>query len=203
MNKEEFQKSETIINLCRAFLMESQNGARYKFMEEKANKEKYCYLADELKKAADRCFAEGEVFYTLIEQNMEDLAIEIECDDTYPFRKANLAENFIYSADEASIARDEIYPEYARIAKEEGFPEIAEKFEYMYQIKDCLYLMMNEIGARMENDKLYKQSSITKWKCENCGHEESGKEAWSKCPFCGFEQGHVVVTLNSEKKESN
>lgn len=202
MNKQEFQNSETIVNLCRAFLMESQNGARYKFMEEKCNEEKYCYLAQLVKKASDRCLAAGKVFYSLIEESMSDASIEIEFDDLYPFRKASLAENFLYSADEAAISRDEIYLDFATTAKEEGFKEIAEKFEYMYQIKDCLYLEMMEIANKMEANKFYKNESLVKWKCDNCGHEHTGKEAWQKCPFCGFLQGHVIVEVEKDKQES-
>lgn len=202
MNKEEFQDSETIFNLCRAFLMESQNGARYKFMEEKCNEQKFCYLAQLVKKASDRCFAAGKVFYSLIEENILDSSVELDCDDLYPFRKANLKEDFLYSADEAAISRDEIYPEYARIAKEEGFKEIATKFEFMYQIKDCLYLEMMAIANKMERDKLYQDTKPLKWKCDNCGHEETKKQAWDKCPFCDFKQGHVIVEVEETKKEN-
>jgi len=200
MNKVEFQNSETIINLCRAFLLESQNGARYKFMEEKTNKEKYCYLTQMVKKASDRCFQEAKVFYNLIEQNITDSSIELECNDVYPFRKATLTEDFLYSADEASLARDEIYPEYARVAREEGYTEMAEKFEFMYQIKDCLFMEMMEIAKRLENDKLYKETKPIKWKCDNCGYENKGKEPWQKCPFCDFEQGHVIVKISEKEK---
>lgn len=201
MNKEDFQKSETIVNLCRSFLLESQNSARCKFMAEKASEEKYCYLEDLLKKTSDKMIAQAKVFYEALETNMDDLGIEIEFDDVYPFRKASLAENFLYSADEAEIARDEIYPEYATTAKEEGFVEIAKKFEFMYQIKDCLYLMMIEIANKMKENKLYKEDKPIKWKCDNCGHEETSKDAWNKCPFCGFEQGHVIVELKDDKNQ--
>jgi rubrerythrin len=201
MNKEEFQNSETLFNLCRAFLMESQNGARYKFMEEKCNEQKYCYLAQLVKKASDRCFAAAQVFYTQIEQNMKDDSIELDCDDLYPFRKASLAENFLYSSDEAAISRDEIYPEFARVAKEEGFAAISEKFELMLQMKDCLYMEMLQISQKMETGKLYEEKTPKKWKCDNCGHEHTSKQAWDKCPFCGFLQGHVVVEIDESKKE--
>ena len=86
MNKKDFENSETIINLCRAFLMESQNGSRYRFMAEKASEEKYCYLDELLIKTAKKCNAQAKVFYMLIEENQEQNDIEIEFDDVYPFR---------------------------------------------------------------------------------------------------------------------
>ena len=199
MNKETFQNSETIVNLCRAFLMESQCSARTKFMSEKAKEEKYCFLEGLLKKEHERQGAQAKVFYVAIEQNMDDLGIEIECDDVYPFRKANLEENFKYSAEEAEICRDEVYPEYIETAKQEGFKEMAEKFEKMLQIKDCLYMMMDEIYNKFKNKTLHKRKEETKWKCDNCGYEHTSKEAWDKCPFCSFEQGHVIIELKDNK----
>ena len=106
----------------------------------------------------------------------------------------------MYSADEAELARDEIYPEYASIAKEEGFTEIAKKFEMMYQIKDCLYLTMIDIANKMQEGRLYKEQTAKKWKCDNCGHEETSKEPWTKCPFCDFEQGHVIVEIEEQQE---
>jgi|AntRauTorcE11897_2_1112592.scaffolds.fasta_scaffold00016_15 rubrerythrin len=201
MNKQEFQSSQTIINVCRAFLLESQNGARCKFVSEKCNEQNYCYLGELFKTTSNRCFAQSKVFYDQIESNMKDAGIEIEFADVYPFRTANLAQDFLYTAQEAEIARDEIYPEYAEVAKQEGFKDIADKFEKMYQIKDYLYCTSNEIYKRMSNNKLYKSGHPVKWQCNNCGHAETKKQAWDKCPFCDFKQGHVIVKVEDEVED--
>lgn len=200
MNKKEFQESDTIVNLSHAFLRESQNGARCEFMSAKAKEEKHCYLEELLKKQKCRHLAVAKVFYEAIEENMEDLGIEVEIEDVYPFRKASFEENFENFVVNAEEERDEIYPEFEQTAREEGFKEIEEKFAMMHQIKDCFIMMMKEIGDKLKNKTLYKVNTAKKWKCDNCGHEHMSKEAWKMCPFCGFEQGHVIIELSDEKE---
>ncbi len=178
--------------------MESQNGARCKFMSEQAKELYYCYLEDLLKKEKCRHIAQAKVFYEIIEKNMQDLGIEVEFEDVYPFKKANFEDNFEYSAEEALTAKDEIYREYKEIAEEEGFKDIASKFEVMFQIKDCLYMKMSEIADKLKSGTIYSKKTPIKWKCDNCGYEHVSESAWKKCPFCGFKQGHVIVELKDE-----
>ena len=86
-----------------------------------------------------------------------------------------------------------MYPEFAKIAKEEGFDEIAFVFAEIGEVekeheKRYLALLKN-----VENGTVFKRDTTVKWRCRNCGYVHEGKEAPDMCPACAHEQAYYEV----------
>ena len=88
-----------------------------------------------------------------------------------------------------------IYPEFARIAREEGFDDAAKVFEAVGHDEQHHITMLTQICEKLKNNNLYKNNTECLWLCSNCAHHEFAKQAWKTCPSCGFPQGFVEFTL--------
>jgi rubrerythrin len=86
-----------------------------------------------------------------------------------------------------------MYPEFARIADEEGFPEVADAMRAIAVAEkqhEKRYLgLLNNI----EEGKVFKKESQAKWKCSNCGYIHEGEEAPEECPACAHPQAHFEI----------
>lgn len=78
----------------------------------------------------------------------------------------------------------EMYPEFARIAREEGFEDIAELFEGVSEIEGNHKNKFTEILKNIKEDNLFEDEKEQKWKCLNCGHIHYGTKAPLECPIC-------------------
>jgi rubrerythrin len=105
------------------------------------------------------------------------------------FTEANLqeaagGENYEYTV---------MYPEFAKMADQEGFSEIAQVFRSIANAekqheKRCLGLMNN-----LKNNMVFKRDQVIKWKCRNCGYIHQGKEAPELCPACAHPKAHFEL----------
>lgn len=85
-----------------------------------------------------------------------------------------------------------MYPEFARIAREEGFEDIAELFEMVADIEGEHSEDFSEILKCIENEKVFKEQTQCYWKCKNCGFYYFGEEPPEKCPVCSHPQKYFV-----------
>lgn len=81
------------------------------------------------------------------------------------------------------------------MAKDEGFFEIAKEFELIAEVERSHYLVLEQLFAKLEKDKLYNSEKAIQWKCTECGHEDTRKAAWTECPLCHSTQGEVKIPL--------
>lgn len=88
-----------------------------------------------------------------------------------------------------------IYPAFAKVARDEGYADIADSFELVAMTEECHFKQLSEIDDMYQNNCLYTSNTEVKWKCSNCGHEHTGKSAWKTCPLCGYPQGYVMLQL--------
>ena len=86
---------------------------------------------------------------------------------------------------------ESMYPEFARIAREEGFPEIAEKFERVGQIEQDHMAQYEKHSEDMIKDRIYEGSAETDWKCTNCGYRTKGNCPPERCPVCCYDKCHI------------
>lgn len=94
--------------------------------------------------------------------------------------KANLA-------DAAAGERHEytsMYPEFARVAREEGFPEIAQVFTEIGEVEEFHEQRYLRLLANIEQDKVFRRDEEVRWHCRNCGYIHTGREAPDVCPAC-------------------
>ena len=191
-------ESKTFRNLARAYAGETQASTRYKFIEYGARNEGLNALAEIIDKIAYNEFNHGRMFYTYIQGASDKTIDNVEIAAGFPFReKWNLAENLRLAAEDEEHDRN-LYKEFEKTAREEGFEEIANLFNMTASVEDCHKKLFLDLYNQLSSDSLYKKPKSTNWKCSGCGYEAESKEAWDECPLCKASQGFVMLKVASE-----
>ncbi|MDE5977996.1 MAG: rubrerythrin family protein, partial [Turicibacter sp.] len=89
------------------------------------------------------------------------------------------------------------YPEFAKIAEAEGFPEVAEAFARIATVEERHERRYRKLLANIENEQVFKKSEVVEWKCNNCGYIHTGEEAPHVCPACLHAQGHFELFIET------
>lgn len=186
----EFQNSQTMQNLMRAFAGESQARNRYTFAADMAKQQKLPALQAVFLYTANQEKEHAEIFYNFL-QEMNGKTIEI--DGGYP---VDLDEHTLAQLKKAAHNENEehdvVYRSFGDIAEREGFLEIAHKFRMIGKIEKTHAERFEMFASLMETGKLFASEVETGWVCLNCGHVHYGKEAPAKCPVCSHEQGYFI-----------
>ena len=192
----DFKSSETLKNLTRAFSAECQDGAFYQYMADEATQKKLSNVATILKQLATNEMAHAKIFYDYISEKCNGGVEMVDIKATYPMNAGNLEQMLKVKSDNEERQFDKVYPEFSKTAKKEGFTDIAEKILEIGKIELCHSKVLIKLYEMIKNNTLYSKDIETLWKCLNCGHEDSLKKAWSKCPLCNKDQGFVKITLD-------
>lgn len=184
----ELEGSQTEQNLLKSFAGESQARNRYEFFAKVAKSEGYEQIANIFMETATQEKAHAKRFFKFLEGR----AVEITA--TYPAGKIGTTiENLKASAAGENEEWTELYPMFARIAKEEGFHEIAAAWTLIAKVeveheKRYLKLLKN-----IEEGKVFKKDSKVQWKCLVCGYVHEGENAPKMCPACLHPQAYFQV----------
>ncbi|MEG0371966.1 MAG: rubrerythrin family protein [Clostridium sp.] len=188
--------TETAKNLMKAFAGESQARNRYTFFSKSARKEGYVQASNLFAEVADQESQHAKVFFKYLANDLNGDAITIEAN--FPVSLSNSTTANLKSA--ASGENEEwtdLYPEFARVARSEGFPEIAKSFEEILIAEKFHEARFNHILKTIEDGTVFKRSTPVMWKCSNCGYVHEAHLAPEVCPACDHPQGHFeVFTLN-------
>ncbi len=166
--------SQTEKNLMTAFAGESQARNKYTFYASKAKKEGFEQIAALFLETADNEKEHAKLWFKYLH------------DGDVPSTDVNLAD----AASGENYEWTDMYANFARVAKEEGFAEIAAKFELVAKIEaehEKRYLALLE---KVKSDRVFISSEVVIWKCRNCGHIHVGKEAPLVCPTCNHPQAY-------------
>ena len=189
--------SKTYFNLAKSYAGECQAHVKYKFIEYGARKEGYTALAEVIDKIVYNEFNHARMFYTYIQKASDKTIENIEICGGYPFKeKWDLIENLRLASEDEKRESDEIYAEFEKTAREEGFEDIANLYKRIRQVENCHSLMLQDLYNQMSTGTLYKKDEPVKWKCGGCGYEETSREAFKVCPICEAKQGVVLLKLN-------
>ncbi|MDR0956795.1 MAG: rubrerythrin family protein [Endomicrobium sp.] len=171
--------TKTERHLLKAFAGESQARMRYSYFASKAKKDGFEQIAAIFTETADNEKEHAKRFFKFLEGG------SLEIKGTFPAGTINnTVENLKLSASGEHEEYIKLYPEAAKIADEEGFPEIAEcfrKISIAEQHHESIYL---ELIDNLENNMVFKKNTPIKWKCRNCGYVYESKEALEICPAC-------------------
>lgn len=196
--KVEFQKSKTLRNLARSFASECMEGAKYQFMAKKCTSENLNFLNATLKTLAKHEMSHAKIFWDCIVENCDGVVDNVEINMGYPFQTETLVEDFLFSSENERELSDNIYPAFSLIAKDEGFLEIAKKFDMVAEVEETHSLLLSEVHKKLKGNKLYKSPQAICWKCSQCGFSVKGKTAFKTCPLCNYGQGYAEVQFNQE-----
>ncbi len=195
----ELKDSKTFLNLAKSYAGECQAHVRYKFIEYGARMEGHKTLAEMIDNIVYNEFNHARMFYTFIQDGSKDTIDNIDICSGYPFKeKWDLQENLRLASIDETIEATRVYPEYAKIARKEGFGDIAKLWENIIQVETCHSKLLTDLYNQMKSKTLYKKSEKVKWKCADCGYEAVAKEAWKECPICKAKQGSVMLKVSSD-----
>lgn len=183
--------TETLINLARSFAGEAQARNRYHFYAEKLRKEGHESLYRTVTEIENNELAHAKMFFKYITDNPDFGYNNIDIDGGYPYILGTLGVNLEAAAagenDEANI----IYPKFAKIARDEGFLEIASTYEMTAKVEAEHEKMFKAMAQHIADGTLYKRNAPVKWKCENCGYEYTSESAFDFCPLCRHPIGYM------------
>jgi rubrerythrin len=175
-------------NLLKAFAGESQARNRYTFFASVAKKEGFEQISAIFHETADNEKEHAEVFFKHLEGG------EVGIEAGYPAGKiGSTAENLLAAAEGEKMEWDTLYPEFEKVAREEGFEEVAESFEEIAEVEEQHEKRYRKLLENMKNDKIFKRDTEVKWKCRNCGYVHIGKEAPETCPACKHAQNYYEL----------
>ena len=195
----EFIKTRTFYNLARGFAGESQAGMRYQLIVRTAMAQGYKVLADTIRTIAKNETNHARVFFEAIQENGGSQN-EVHIDANFPFHAGTLEENLNFAAIDERDEAEVLYPEFARIAREEGFEQIALKFEKVAMVEGNHRIIFEYLYEAFKDGSLYKMERPMLWICGECGYMHTSKEAWNICPLCGASQGEVELHLPFKKE---
>ncbi len=184
----ELKGSRTEKNLLAAFAGESQARNRYTYFASKARKEGYEQIAAIFLETADNEKEHAEREFKYLQGG------EVEVTASFPAgvigdTKANL---------KAAAAGEyyewtQMYPEFAKIAKEEGFVEISCAFKSIAEAEKAHEARYLALLKNIEEAKVFKRDKVVKWRCRNCGYIHEGDEAPKECPACAHPQSYYEL----------
>ena len=192
------KNSKTFNNLARAFVGECQARTRYEFIEFGARQQGYKNMADIIDEIAYNEFNHSRMFYSFIQSADKETIKNINIEAGYPFKeKWDLLENLKFAAEAEDDEATKIYPEFARVAKEEGFEDVANLFLNVIEVEKQHKAVFIELYNQMRTGTLYKKGKPVTWKCADCGYAIVAKEAFEKCPVCQAKQGAVYLHVKA------
>ena len=197
MHRTDFLNSKTIVNLARSYASECMEGARYQFLARQCDEQDLVYLKMTLKQLAKHEMSHAKVFWDYIIDYAGEPLSNIDISAGFPFTQSDFVEDFNIHSEQESELFEHIYPNFAKIAEEEGYPDIAHTFRLVASVENCHSMLLQEVYKRLKTDKLYKEPKEVKWKCSTCGFEHSAKEIWDECPLCNLPYGHGEIHLST------
>lgn len=184
------KESKTKENLLRAFAGESQARNRYDISANAAKKESLFIIEKLFKYTANQEKIHAELFFERLKVfNGEEISIE----GSYPVSAYDKTADNLHAANNAEHHEsDVVYIEFAKVAKEEGFDDIATLFEKIATIEKVHGDRFKKYEDRLNNGTLFKESQSIQWMCTNCGYVYEGTEAPKVCPVCKVPQGYYI-----------
>lgn len=180
--------TQTEKNLLGAFAGESQARNRYTYAAGKARKEGLVQIADIFQETADQEKEHAKRFFKFLEGG------EVEVTAAFPAGvTGTTAENLAAAAAGEHFEHTELYPGFAKIARDEGFEAVAMVFEAISIAEKQHEKRYRGLLANVEANTVFKKDSSVVWRCRNCGYLHEGAEAPAACPACAHPQAHFEL----------
>ena len=173
----ELKGSRTEANLMTAFAGESQARNKYTYYASKAKKDGYVQIAQIFEETANNEKEHAKIWFKLLHDGGVPTTVE-------NLKDAAEGENYEWT---------EMYAEFAKVAKEEGFDHIASLFEMVAKIEKDHEERYKKLLNNIEGGLVFSRDGDMMWICSNCGHVHIGKEAPELCPVCAHPKAYFMV----------
>jgi rubrerythrin len=180
--------TKTERNLLTAFAGESQARNRYTFFASQAKKEGYEQIASIFTETAGNEKEHAEIFFKYLQGG------DVEITAAYPSGViGDTLSNLKAAADGERMEWTEIYANFGRIAREEGFDDIATSFKEIAEVEEFHEGRYRKLAANVATGEVFKKKTVVKWHCTNCGYIHEGAEAPKECPACNHPRSYYEL----------
>jgi rubrerythrin len=180
----ELKGSQTEKNLLIAFAGEAQARNRYTYYAGEARKAGYEYIAAVFLETAENEKEHAKVFFKHLGEGSADIVAG------YPFHLGDTLSNLEAAAEGEKYEWTTMYQDFANVAEQEGFKEIAISFREIAKVEHFHESRYRALAAHVKNGTFFKRSEPITWHCRNCGYLVHGKEAPEVCPSCKHPQAY-------------
>ncbi len=191
-----FKGSKTAENLMKAFAGESQARGRYTYYAEKAVEEGFEQIAEIFRETAYNEEMHARLYFDHLVEHLGKDMVEIN-GAGYPVALADTAVNLQAAAEGEHEEWTILYPGFAKVAEEEGFPEIAKTFNRISGVEEKHEIRYNKLLENVKNGKVFKKDAKVFWKCRRCGYIAESPVAPAKCPVCNYPQAYFEVFVET------
>jgi rubrerythrin len=175
-------------NLLKAFAGESQARMRYTFFAKVAKEEGYEQIAAIFAETAEQEATHAKRFFKFLEGGM------LEISASYPAGTiGTTAQNLLAAAEGEHEEWSLLYPEFARIADEEGFKRIATLFKMVAKAEVTHDARYRKLLDNLQNGTVFAKETPVKWYCRKCGYVHEGKKPPKNCPTCDHPEAYFEV----------
>lgn len=180
--------SKTEKNLLTAFAGESQARNRYTYFAGQAKKEGLMQISAIFEETANQEKEHAKRFFKFLEGG------EVEIAAAFPAGViGSTLENLKAAAEGENYEHTTMYPEFAKIARQEGFGAVAMVFEKIAVAEKQHEKRYKDLAANLEAGKVFKKDGKVTWRCLNCGYLHESEEAPAMCPACAHPQAYFEL----------
>ena len=180
--------TKTEKNLLTAFAGESQARNRYTYFASQAKKDGFVQVSLIFDETANQEKEHAKRFFKFLEGG------EVKVEAAFPAgRIGTTLENLKAAAGGEHYEWSEMYPEFAKVADQEGFAEIAAVFGKIAVAEKQHEKRYNGLAANLSAGRVFKREQKTVWRCLNCGYLHEGNDAPEQCPACAHPQAHFEL----------
>lgn len=186
----------TILNLAKAFIGESQARNRYTFYAKIAKQESFEQISEIFLMTAENEREHAKWLFRLInelkKESGEDLS-KIKVDASVPTVLGNTVENLKAAIAGENYEYTEMYPEFADVAEREGHPEIAQRLRAIAKAEQHHEERYKKLLKEVEGNTVFKKEKKVYWVCRKCGYVHEGETPPEKCPSCGHPKNYFQL----------
>ena len=187
---------ETLKNLAKAFMGESQARNRYNFYSKIAKKEGYVYISEVFNITAENEKEHASTFFKFIQElkkkTDENLDV-IKVDGAAPTIMGTTIDNLKAAVAGEHEENSVLYPNFADVAEKENLKEIAAQIRAIAKAEEHHEKRYKKLLADLENGTIFKKNKEVVWECMECGYLHVGKEPPKICPSCKHPKSYFKV----------
>lgn len=187
--------TKTAVNLMKSFAGESQARMRYTYYASQAKKDGYVQISNIFTETADNEKEHAKRFYKFLRDELEGEVVEITGE--FPIVYAGTMANLKAAIEGENEEHTNMYPEFAKIAAEEGFMEISNVFTEVSEVEERHERRFLKLLVNIESNHVFQKDEVVEWKCNNCGYIHTGKSAPNVCPACDHPQAHFELFMET------
>ncbi len=186
--KKSIKGTQTEKNLVIAYLAESSAYTRYTYYAQQADKENYYPIGQMFRDTADNELHHSKVYFKFLEGGSVTVPMDADAGVI-----GDTASNLACAAEEELVEGVKLYTDAARVAEEEGFPEIASHFRHIATIEQKHHDRFEHYLKQVKEGTVWKREKPIKWQCLVCGYVFEGTEPPQTCPACDHPYQHYMA----------